>query len=120
MEALVGATVTKKFDREVALPSGKKAVHAVWLEGKVVHYDPFDKEHWVEYQDGRYTTLAKENLFKTHSEWRLVRAAMGLAPFVAWGDKEYVECSRCFLETGRGSRCACCGTVATGRAKRGL
>ena len=64
MEGLVGATVTKKFDIELA--RGKKAVHAVWLEGKVVHYDPFDKEHWVEYQDGRYTTLAKENLFKTH------------------------------------------------------
>ena len=117
MASLVGATVTKKF--EIGLGGGKQGRRAMWLEGTVVHYDPCDLEHWVEYQDGANTTLAKENLYRTHSEWRLVRGAPpALPPFVEWGDKDYVECSRCFLETERGCRCACCGMVATGRAKR--
>ena len=47
-ETLVGATVTKKFDREISLSRKAKRVSAVWLDGRVVHYDPFDKEHWVE------------------------------------------------------------------------
>ena len=120
MANLVGATVAKKFD--VAPGRGKgKRVHTLWLEGEVVHFDPFDQEHWVEYKDGDHTTLAKENLHQTHSEWTLVRAAplLDMEFMVVWaGGAHFIECSRCMLETAIGARCSCCRMLATGRAKR--